>query len=252
MPKRLLLCICALYCLLAVAGTASAKTAKDVDAYTNRDYDFAAVKSLFVWPVSGGVLPESVSLSLPTKMTEWTERALQSQKMKFDFFLKPTKSVWQGVELLYGTGGFKEPFESKESAEYLSSHLDGACAAVLKTEAAVSTERKWHEPYTRTYTTTERVRSTEKRYKSDGTYEFVEVYTYIPVTKVENMPGYWYISVSVSCRVKFIDTKKPDAAPAAEARVSRSDVCNPSDERLVVEKMTERMIIDCIAALFYK
>ena len=252
MSKRLRICICALCCLLAFTGLACAKTAKDVDAYTNRDYDFTAVKSLFVWPASGGVLPESVSLSLPMKMTEWTESALQSDKMKFDFFLKPTKSLWQSVELLYGTGGFKEPFESEQSAQYVYSHLDGACTAVLKTEAAVQTERKWREPYTRTYTVTERVRSTENRRRADGSYEYVEIYTYIPVTKIENVPGYWYIDVSVTCRVKFIDTKKPDSAPAAEARVSRSDTCDPSDERLTIEKLTERMIKDCIAALFYK
>ena len=252
MAKRRLLFLCVLCYLLTVTSIASAKSAKDVDAYTNRDYDFKAVKSLFVWPASGGTLPESVSLSLPSKMTDWTERALQSQKMKYDFFLKSTKNLWQSVELLYGTGGFKEPFESKQSEEYVNAHLDGTCTAVLKTEVTVSTERKWREPYTHTYTVTERVRSTENRRKSDGTYEYVEVYTYIPVTKVENMPGYWYIDVSVTCHLKFIDTKKSEASPVAEARVSRGETCSPSDERVLIERLTERMITDCVAALFYK
>lgn len=238
--------------LLLLAGIAQAKPAKDVDYYVDKDYDFSAVKSVCLWPAIVEAMPESVALSMPGKIDEWIGRAMQSKNMKNAFFLKPVKNVWESVALIYGDGGYKEPFGSAESAAYFYSHLDGACSAVLKMTVSVETERKWREPYSETYETTERVHSRERRKKSDGTYEYVDVYADIPVTKVRNVPGYWYILANGSCHLEFFDTKKLDGRPVAEARVVRNDQSNTEDQRSMLEKLVGRMVDDTIVAVFFK
>ncbi len=238
--------------LLLLTGVAYAKPARDVDAYVDRDYDFAAVKSLYIWPAIVDPVPESVALSLPGNIDTWAERDMRSKNMKNAFFLKPTKSVWDSVVLIYGDGGFKEPFESAESAAYFHSKLDGACGAVLKISVSAKTERKWREPYTETYQTTERVYSRERRKNSDGTYEYVDVYTDIPVTKVRNMPGYWYVLADASCHLALYDTKKLDGRPVIEARVARNDQGADANEKKMLEDLVGRMVNDTIATVFYK
>ena len=242
----------ALLFLLLLAGIAQAKSAKDVDFRIDRDYDFAALKSVCLWPAVVESMPENVALSMPGKIDEWMEKAMKSKNMRNAFYIKPVKGVWQSVELLYGDGGFKDPFESAESAAYFYSHLDGACGAVMKMTVSVETERKWREPYTETYQTTERVHSQERRRNSDGKYEYVDVYIDVPVTKTRNVPGYWYILANGSCHLEFFDTKKLDGRPVAEARVVRNDQSDTSDERSMLEKLVGRMVDDTIVAVFFK
>lgn len=246
--KRLPIAVLLLFFL---AGVAQAKPVKDVDAYVDKDYDFAAIKSLYIWPAIVDPVPESVRLSMPGNIDTWAERDMRSKNMKNAFFLKPTKSVWQSVMLLYGDGGFKEPFESAESAAYFYSKLDGACGAVLKISVSVKTERKWREPYTETYQTTERVHSQERRRNSEGKYEYVDVYIDMPVTKTRERPGYWYILADASCHLALYDTKRLDGRPVVEARVARSDQGSDADEKKMLEDLVGRMVNDTIATVFY-
>ncbi|MDR1977275.1 MAG: hypothetical protein LBQ42_00920 [Synergistaceae bacterium] len=248
-----LLCVLFFLSLWTAGGEveAEARPRTDVDTYLEKGYDFSKLHSIYLWPHTIETLPESVSLSMPLRIEDWQEDALKSKQVRNAFVLKPTKSVWQSVQLIYGPFDFEEPFESEESEKFFYAHLDGACSAVLKTTVSLSTERQWQPPRTETYTTTERIHSRERRKKSNGQYETVDVYTEIPVVKERVIPGYWYTTAQSKCHLELYDTKKLDARYIAAVRVTGRDESNDG-EKSIVERLMKKTVEDAVAAIFYK
>jgi hypothetical protein len=233
------------------ATMAGARPRTEVDAYIEKEYDFSKMHSVFLWPTEVENVPESVSLSLPSRIDEWLEEALKSKRVRNAFILKPTKSVWQSVQLIYGPFDFNNPFESEESTRFFYSHLDGACSVVLKTTVSLKSDRRWQEPRTETYTTTERVHSRERRRKSNGQYEDVDVYTDIPVVKERVFPGYWYVVANSKCHLELYNTKKLEGKYIAAAQVTGYDQ-DDENEKALLEKLMKKTIEDAVGAIFYK
>ncbi|GHV35599.1 hypothetical protein FACS1894187_08650 [Synergistales bacterium] len=250
--KFVLLALCfALVCVLTVATAARAKPRTDVDAYIERGYDFSKLKSLYLWPVDASAVPDSVALSLPSRIDSWIEAALQSKHMRVPLLFRDTKVVWQNVQLLYGATDFKDPFESDKAEQYFYSHLDGACNIVLNVTLSLTTERKWQDPVTETYTTTERVHSRERRRNNKGKYEEIDIWTDIPVVKERVIPGYWYVVSRSKCGMELYDTKNLNGKYIAAAHVTGYDT-GGDGSRSVLENLTRKTVEDAIASIFYK
>ncbi len=236
--------------ILALQGRSEAKV--DVDAYIDRNYNFAGIKSVYIRPSISESLPEMLRLSLPGKIDDWVESAMKSKNVTPPLFLKSTDSVWQSVRLLHGDGGFQKPFENEASARYFYSHLEGACTAVLAFTVSLETQRRWQEPSTETYTAIERVHSVERRKKSNGHYETVDVYTDVPVTKTRQVPGYWYIEAVSRCHMTFSDVQGPEEKRIAEVNAAARDTSREGDERKMLENLVRRTINESVGAVFYK
>ncbi|GHS94263.1 hypothetical protein AGMMS50276_06530 [Synergistales bacterium] len=244
-----LILACALVAVTLPAVWAKPRT--DTDAYVERGYDFSKLKSLYLWPVGVFDVPDNVALSLPSRIEDWIEAALQSKHMKVPLLFRETKVVWQNVQLLYGATDFKDPFESEEAEKYFYSHLDGACNVVLNVTFSLATERKWQDPVTETYTVMERVHSRERRRNSNGKYEEVDVWTDIPVTKQRVIPGYWYVTSHSKCDMELYDTKNLNGKYIAATHVSGYD-SDGDGSRSTLENLTRRTIEDAVASIFYK
>ena len=156
------------------------------------------------------------------------------------------------MRLLHGDGGFQKPFESEASARYFYSHLEGTCTAVLTFTIALETQRRWQEPSTETYTETERVHSVERRKKSNGHYETVDVYTDVPVTKTRQIPGYWYIEAVSRCHMAFNDVQGPEEKRIAEVNAAARDTSREGDERKMLENLVHRTIRESVGTVFYR
>ncbi|GHS87124.1 hypothetical protein AGMMS49957_06440 [Synergistales bacterium] len=245
---RVVLCFILICVLFAPAAHARAHT--ETDAYVKKGYDFSKLKSLYLWPVNADPVPDNVALSLPSRIEDWIEAALQSNRMSVPLLFRETRVVWQNVQLLYGATTFKDPFESEEASKYFYSHLDGACNVVLNVTVSLTTERKWQEPTTERYTTTERVHSRERRRNRDGRYEEIDIWTDIPVVKERVIPGYWYVISRSACDMELYDTKNLNEYIAA-SRVSGYDT-DGDGSRSTLENLTRKTIEDAIASIFYK
>lgn len=239
----------AVFLMFLLTGAASAGT--DVDFDIVKDFDFNTIKSLYIWPTTIESLPENVSLSMRRQIDDWIQDALQSKKVKGTFALKSTHNVWQHVQLLHGATEFKEPFESELSTRYFYDHLTGACTAVLKIKVSLTSERKWREPYTETYRTTEKVHSRERRRNRDGQYEYVDVEIDMPVTRERVVPGYWYTTAASRCSLELYETKRMDSYVAA-ANVTGNDTTESDNSRKMLTNLMQKTVTDAVAAIFYK
>ena len=239
-----------LLCLLMVSAATAAEV--DVDSYLEKNYDFSKIHSIYVWPLVIEALPDNLELSLPVQLDDWIDNAMRSKNVKNAFVLKPTKSVWQSVQLIYGPTEYDNPFESEESSEYFYSHLESACSAVLQIRVSLEKQRRWQEPRTETYTTTERVHSVERRRNSNGKYEYVDVYTDIPVVKERHIPGYWYTTANSSCRLEFYDTKKLNDKYIAAAHARGYDRTNSDNDRKMLTDLMKKTVDSTIASIFHK
>lgn len=236
--------------LALICSTASA----EVDVFIDRNYDFSMLKRIYVWPVKIESVPDNMKLSVTGLVEDGVDAQLKSKKMKSDILVKSTTRVWQDAQLLYGPFDYKQPFESAESEAFLFEKLGEGdiCNAVLMTTVSLEEERKWREPRTETYITTERVRSVERRRRADGRYEEVEIFTDIPVTKERRIPGAWLVTVRGWCQAELYDTKNLTGKYVAAARAPFVKTYAEADESSPAKKLLRQSVDSAIASIFHK
>ena len=230
-----------------------AVNAAEVDSYVSRDYDFAQMKRMCIWPVEYGNIPDNVRLSLPNLIEDWMNEVLaDDRRMRFSPHVKSTERMWRDVEFIKGPFDFTDPFESAEATAKFYSLLGEASEGVLKTSVSVTQERRWQEPRTEYYETTERVRRVERRRNEHGRWEEIETWVYMPVTRERVIPGHWLVDTWAECEAELYDSRDLDGRFVAAARASERNTKDEGEAMQAAREAARSALRAALTSIFHK